>query len=265
MNELVERPLTATEIRQRQVDHLSTLAAIDTYRDEVAEHRRCVKEAAAEIERLEQRERDLRRELRSGTCWVARQQPLEFAGAKLDPVTDILIDAAAATAFKGGTAQDMIDDLKRAVDHVKGARDASIDASTDEPAPETDPPGPPDWYVKFETLYPIAKGHGSLRDDLHEALTDEQYAKLPNGTVESWKTDTGIFQGVANWARTARARKDSTSRAPGLEGVTFPEPGPMPAPLAELLGDAAPKPKKKRGARPLSSPAPRKKKGEATA
>lgn len=80
MNEpLIERTLTPIEIRQRQVDHLGVLAEIDNYRDEMAEHRRCVKESAAEIERLEQRERQLRRELRSGTVLEARQRTLEYA------------------------------------------------------------------------------------------------------------------------------------------------------------------------------------------
>ncbi len=110
MNELVERPLTAIEIKQRQVDHLRLLTEIDNYQSEIDEHRRCAKDAANEVARIQSRERELRRELRSGTVWEARQKELGFETA------DTLLERP---------------------------KDPAISALTDEPAPEIDPPGPP--------------------------------------------------------------------------------------------------------------------------
>lgn len=113
------------------------------------------------------------------------------------------------------------------------------------------PAEPKDWYAAFEQRYPLAKGHGSLRDDLHVVLTDEQYSKLPNGTVEGWHVQSGTFHGVAHWARLMRAHKDLEAHAPGLEGMTVPKREPMPEPLATLLTGSEPAkpPKKRKGTR----------------
>lgn len=90
MTELVQRQLTPIEIKQRQVDHLRLLTEIDNYQDEVAEHQRNAKDAKLEIERLIQRERALRDELRSGCVWEARQKKLDFAdGSNDEPSEDI--------------------------------------------------------------------------------------------------------------------------------------------------------------------------------
>lgn len=90
MNELVERQLTAIEIRQRQVDHLRLLNEIDNYDSEVEENKRCIREAQTEKARLMVREREIRRELRSGTVWEARQVKMTFINGSTDePAPDI--------------------------------------------------------------------------------------------------------------------------------------------------------------------------------
>lgn len=100
---------------------------------------------------------------------------------------------------------------------------------------------------KFDELYPLARTHAALRDYLQDALSDKQYSKLTEGTVENWHLDSGIFHGVASWARLEKAHRDVRGREP-IGGLHLPRKQPMPAMLKELLGGkAAPK---KRGRKP---------------
>jgi hypothetical protein len=219
MNELVERPLTPTEIRQRQVDHLRLLTEIDNGRDEIAEHQRCVKESRAEIERLEQRERQLRRELRSGTVFEARQKKLDL-DVTVRPIEPIWPEDLRAQAEQMG-----------------------IDGSTDEPAPEIDPPDTAhDAWEAFAKQWPQARDHEQLRTDLSVAL---QGANMPTlEQLREWQPDTGLFQGAAHWARLEIAHMNA-SEYPDL---WIPPRQPMPERLAELVkGKAQKKTRKARG------------------
>lgn len=137
-----------------------------------------------------------------------------------------------------------------------GPHGEGIDGSTDEPAPEIDPPGPD----VFAQLYPMARDHGTLRDDLHAVLTPEQYALLPNGTVEAWHPATGIFDAIAHWARIEKAHIEIPKREP-IAGFYLQGRMPMPVKLAELLGKPAKpkrarKPRKPRAAEPLNACGP---------
>lgn len=125
-----------------------------------------------------------------------------------------------------------------------------IDGSTEEPAPEIDPPSP---YEKFERMYPLATNHVDLWESLRSAIPKSQCAKLPSELP--WDADTGIFNAVATWSRIERAHLDAAQRAP-IPGLTIPARLPMPEKLVELLGV---KPKRMKGARPLTSPGRKKK------
>src|SRR4029079_16288280 len=121
----------------------------------------------------------------------------------------------------------------------------AIDGSTDEPAPEIDPPGP---YALFDRMYPLADSVIALRAQLKEVLTPEQFEKGLSWVIPH--PSTGIFNAVANWARIEKAHAEAGSREP-IAGLTIPRREPMPVKLAELLGE---KPKERRGERPLTSP-----------
>lgn len=163
MNELVERQLTRTEIRQRQVDHLRLLTEIDNYQSEIEEHARCSKDAKTEISRLQTRERELRRELRSGTVWEARQRKLGFAdGSTDDPAEDI--------------------------DPPEHDKPELTDADD----------GDRNWAA-FATQWPQARDHEQLRTDLSVALQGVGVPTLEQ--LRQWHPDSGLFQGAAHWAR----------------------------------------------------------------
>ena len=120
-----------------------------------------------------------------------------------------------------------------------------IDGSTDEPAPEIDPPGP---YARFEEMYPAATDYPSLYEALKSALSDEQWRSLRR--FDQWQPASDTFRSVANWARIEKAHADAGAREP-IAGLTLPRREPMPETLVDLLGS---KPKQKKGARPLTSP-----------
>lgn len=128
-----------------------------------------------------------------------------------------------------------------------------IDGMTDDPAPEVDPP--PRRPDKFAEMYPAPRDVPALRTALDLVLSPEHAAILPSKAIP-WHPDSGQFWGVAAWAMLERAHMeaDARSRAGQLPigGLYIPLRQEMPQPLRELLGLAAPK--KKRGARPLTSP-----------
>lgn len=131
-------------------------------------------------------------------------------------------------------------------------RDTGIDASTSDPAPEIDPPGP---YARFEEMYPMATDHDGLMNALCNVLPQGDYMQIhapeKEIAIERWHPASGIFNAVAHWARIEKAHAEAGTREP-IAGLTIPRREPMPEKLAELLG--VKKPKEKRGARPLTSP-----------
>lgn len=251
--ELVERPLTPIEIKQRQVDHLRLLTEIDNYQSEIDEHRRCAKDAANEVARIQSRERELRRELRSGTCWETvhvepRQKSLEFADTLVERPTDPGISATS----------DEPDDME--TEDECSARTVREEMAEHD-KPELTAIELPSYYDRFAELYPMATSHGALRDALHSVLTDEQYARLPNGTVEAWHPSSIVFQEIAHWARVELAHANSMGRAEMVPGLTLPVQLKMSAALEKAISE----PKKAKGARPLSNPPKKRRSGSTPA
>jgi hypothetical protein len=232
------------------------LTEIDNYQSEIDEHRRCAKDAANEVARIQSRERELRRELRSGTVWEAqhvepRQKSLEFA--------DTLLERPTAPA-----EYETEDECSaRTVREEMG-----IDAMSDEPDPETDPPErdadgnplPPPAYPQFivdqkleesfRRLCPVAKDGVRLHSDLAVALQRHEGAVLPSlATVDGWHPSSVRFQEVAAWVCFELADMNRTEH-PEFDCFLRVGRQPMPARLAELVMP----PKVKRGARPLTQP-----------
>lgn len=118
-----------------------------------------------------------------------------------------------------------------------------IDANTDEPDPETDPPGPD----PFAVAYPMARDHEKLRADLAVVL---QGVLVPTREqLGRHHPSTGVFDAIAHWTRLELARMNRESH-PDLD---IPTPLPMPEKLAEMRSEIGTPAKKKRGARPLTS------------
>lgn len=216
MNELVERQLFPSEIRQRQVDHLRLLNEIDNSQSEIEEHQRCVKESRAEIERLQARERELRRELRSGTVWETRQQKMPFQGV-------------AATV----------------IDH-------GISATTDDPDPETDPtehdkPELLDIDDAFGKFFGRATDHEQLHADLACVLQNKGGAPSKEALIEAiGAVASTCFDEAAHWTRMQLAEMNR-SEYPEFEVYLPKTPQPMPRALQAAL--KASKPKKPRAPR----------------
>lgn len=245
MNELVERHLTGTEIRQRQVDHLRLLQEIDNYNSEVDEHKRCVKEANTEIARLQVRERDIRKELRSGTVWEVRQQKMGFS----DP-----------------PHREYPERSDREIREAMG-----IDGNSDDPDPETDPaerdadgnPLPPPAYPqsaadqelerKFEKVYPVARDAFALRADLGVVLQRHAGSLLPSAeAIRALGDPVSIaFQKVAGWVCYELADMNR-SEHPEFDSFLLTSRQPMPAELAALV--KAPAKKKRAPRKPKADP-----------
>lgn len=162
------------------------------------------------------------------------------------------------------SARTVREEMRAAGHKPAGPRDHGISATTDEPDPETDPPGPtaswaryaeddpdapepdepeltaidlPSHYDKFVELYPFASTHGALRDVLYSVLTAEQYARLPNGTVEAWHPSSVVFQEIAHWARVELAHANSVGRGEHIAGLTLPAQLKMPAALEKAIAE----------------------------
>lgn len=160
------------------------------------------------------------------------------------------------------SARTVREEMRAAGHKPAGPRDHGISATTDEPDPETDPPGPtaswaryaeddpdapepdepeltaidlPSHYDKFVELYPFALTHGALRDVLHSILTAEQYTRLPHGTVEAWHPSSVVFQEIAHWARVELAHANSVGRGEHIAGLTLPAQLKMPAAIEKAI------------------------------
>lgn len=120
-----------------------------------------------------------------------------------------------------------------------------IDASTDEPAPEIDPPDAlgQAWAV-FSKRCPQATDAVKLAAELSCALQGVHPPHLFDA-VAKHHPSSGVFQGLAHWARLEVAHMNHAE----YPDVWLPARMSMPEVLQEWL-----KPKPKKGARPLSSP-----------
>jgi hypothetical protein len=126
----------------------------------------------------------------------------------------------------------------------------SIDGNSDEPDPETDPPGA---LGIFERMFPMPRDNTHLHHLLRSVVPEAQRTQLA-AWLATWPIDSGLpaFDEIAHWARTEQARIDAQGRAqrgePGIPGLYIPT-ARMPLCLSDALGLT----KKKRGARPLTS------------
>lgn len=107
----------------------------------------------------------------------------------------------------------------------------------------------------FEARYSPARDHESLHAQLAVVLQGVLVPSIEK--LEKWHPDTGIFQGIAHWARTELAYLNKKEHP----DLALPARSPMPEKLAELrmyLGGA-----RKRYERPTAAKkAPRGKRGE---
>lgn len=119
-----------------------------------------------------------------------------------------------------------------------------IDASTDEPAPEIDPPGPEPWAHK----YPMARDHAALRGHLLVALSNSGLNTPTVEQLQQWAHPaTGIFDAAAHWARIQVAALNETEdRKHDPSWIGPRERPPMPEKLRELIEGEAPKKKRRR-------------------
>lgn len=98
------------------------------------------------------------------------------------------------------------------------------------------------WYDAFFERYPAAKTAAGLHADLVPALK-EAGKPIPPTLLERLKElhpASGIFDGLAHWARLERAHRESAARARAGEirlgeGITLPARQPMPESLRRLL------------------------------
>jgi hypothetical protein len=107
--------------------------------------------------------------------------------------------------------------IRREIDSGKVIEGAQVSLDMDVSLPDP-----------FEARYPMARDH----DRLHAALSVVlQGVLVPSlETLEKWHPSTGIFQGIAHWARTELAHMNAKEH-PDLQ---LPSRMPMPEKLAEL-------------------------------
>lgn len=196
----IEKHLSEAEVHERRLQLESELDEQDRLSAKIADHKWTIKETSTAIERVTDRVRELRKQIRERRQWLKApgpQQNLAFADEK--PAEN------------------------------KPDRDVSRNG-----------------YQLFDERYPLARTTGALRDELFEVLSDEQYSKLTDGTVEAWHPDSGIFDGIAQWARIERAHIDAKGASQFADGMIVPARTEMPEPLRSLLDG---KPAKKKRAR----------------
>jgi len=224
---------------------LPAACSMDVLRAFLLRHRRCEKpvEPSKQVElfdKLKAKDEACNCDLPMGTphdCSKERQadNPISFID-EADLSADAVYVDPAALGIEPGT------------DYAAYA----IDGSTDDPAPEIDPPSNP--YEMFYARYPFAQDIPQLRGQLHDCLGEGRYEPLIAQPLPL--PSTPDFQYIAAWARHECAHVDSERR--GLDnpigGLTIPARLPMPEALKKLLAP----PKRKRGARPLASPKGRK-------
>jgi len=160
-----------------------------------------------------------------------------------------LFDALAAKeANHTRVIQDPIAEAAEAMGYYDA--DPGIDGMSDEPDPETDPPGHDlpeltDLDDPFGARYPRAHDHVRLRADLDVVLQD-QGGSPSLEQLRTYPVGSTAYDEIAHWCRMQLAimnRKEN----PDFEVYLPATPQPMPRSLVKLT-------KKARGARPLSSP-----------
>lgn len=219
MNEspFIERRLTPMEIHDRRLNVESLLDEKDRLDDEIDEQKRTIKDNKVEIDRIEFRVRELRKEIRQGFVLEPRQVGLSFMGS-------------APLRTDGPTLSD------RHGNPVEDPRERSgIDGATDDPAEEIDPPGPD----PFAARYPMATDHGKLRGDLAVVLGNRGMRVPSLDELRQWHERSGVFDAMAHWARLEIAHMNAKEHPE----IQIPGRLDMPEKLAELLGE---RPKKRR-------------------
>ncbi len=213
-------------------------------------HRHCEKpaEPSKQVQMFDELQK---REERTGRCIVGGESTVAPANRELPIICVRCGNQVAAGEATIHFERCMQADAAEAHEH-SGVTPlhAAIDAATDSPAPEIDPPGPTGDYDKFYEMYPFAQDVPALRRALCKVLTPEQGLALQAQPLPP--PDTAAFQYMAAWVRHEQAHLDSEERglAGAIPGLTIPARLPMPKELKALLEP----PKPKRGARPLANP-----------
>lgn len=255
MNEspFIERRLTALEIHDRRLNVESLLDEKDRLDDEIDEQKRTIKDNKVEIDRIEFRVRELRKEIRQGFVLEPRQIGMSFVGSAPlrndgptlsdrdgNPVDDPREAPITSPAQRGKCGLcgrfGQLEFYETGLTMVcLGGCPEGIDASTDEPAEEIDPPGPD----AFAARYPMATDHGKLRGDLAVVLGNRGLRVPSLDELRQWHERSGVFDALAHWARLEIAHMNAAEH-PELQ---IPGRLDMPEKLAELLGE---RPKKRR-------------------
>lgn len=198
----IEKHLSEAEVYERRILLERELDEQDRLSSDIAEFKRAIKNTGTAIERVTDKVRNLRTEIRERRTWVRAPEPQQNLGFA---------------------------DEKPAEN--KPDRDVSRNG-----------------YQLFDELYPIPRTTTELCLLLAVVLGTARYPG--NDAIAAWHPDSGIFHGVAHWARKERANDDAEARAkigePGIAGLIVPARSEMPDPLHELLNG---KPAKKKRAR----------------
>jgi hypothetical protein len=237
------------------LDAMSAVALIDVVRGFLLMHRRCHKpvEPSKQVELFDAlAAKEAGREI--PIICVVCNGPLKDGEDPLTHLDQCRRKARSAADMETEdecSARTVREEMREATERGKELAQG-IDGMSDEPDPETDPPGALDIFAK---MFPMPRDATHLTRLVLAVLPLEQHAKF-----RDWSLPTGAgFDEIAHWARTEQARIDAQGRAqrgePGIPGLYIPT-ARMPLCLSEALGLT----KKKRGARPLSSPSPKQKK-----
>lgn len=200
----IEKHLSEVEVHERRLQLESELDEQDRLSGDIAEFKRAIKNRTTDIERVTDRVRNLRTEIRERRTWVRAPEPQQHLGFERDETAENKPNGDVSR-----TGHDL-----------------------------------------FKERYPLALDAEMLLWMLRSVLAPEQQTAAVLAAVNGWHPDSGIFHGVAHWARIELAHADSQLRAeagePGIPGLLIPKREEMPEPLRELINN---KPGKKKRAR----------------
>ena len=214
----IERILTEAEVHERRVLLEQFLDEQDDLAGAIDEKRREIKEHNVSIERVTWRVRQLRTEIRTRIVNDPAPPPQQHL-----PHESFTVQSSDGTRVT-----------------VTPTRAAA----RDEPGPNM-----------FEMRYPIARNHPDLFRDIKDAghVLDPAMAVALNALHE----DSGKFEAIAHWARVSKAYalERKGPRDLGPLPAWMPMPVAQPEAWIEIVNAGEPvaaKPKRKRGARPLT-------------
>jgi hypothetical protein len=165
--------------------------------------------------------------LQAGESTIARRFRRASIGTLLKTRPELPDSAFVELRDQGFKHREIADQLEVSMDHLPGEN--TLCPTYQQHAPSPDYSSGPDWYDAFCREWPVARDHEQLRAQVSLAL---QGVAVPSREVmATWHPDSGIFHGIANWARTALAYMNARSN-PGVT-PTLPQREEMPAALVE--------------------------------